>query len=88
MWLKPPFTVFSTGTEWKAASTDNSSATSNWNLAGNTGKDLAIIFVGTSGTKYLVIKTKSTEKLRVLSGVNMSIGLTALFVLPLWHKFE
>lgn len=70
-------TLFSNGTEWKAASNNNLMATSNWNLAGNAGTDPATNFVGTSDAKDLVIKTNSTEQLRVVSGGNIGIGLTA-----------
>ncbi len=49
-------TLFSNGTEWKAASTNNSSLSSDWNLTGNAGTTPGTHFVGTTDAQALVLK--------------------------------
>ena len=70
-------TLFSNGLEWKSASTNNASATSGWNLKGNSDTDPAANFIGTTDANDLVFKTNNVEKLRVLSGGNIGIGVSA-----------
>ena len=68
-------TLFSNGSEWKVANTNNSSSSSDWNLTGNAGTNPATNFVGTTDVQDLVIKTNNEEKVRVLSGGNVGIGV-------------
>ncbi|MFL5762498.1 MAG: beta strand repeat-containing protein [Bacteroidia bacterium] len=53
------------------------SASSGWNLTGNTGTTAGTNFVGTTDLKDLVIKTNGTERIRVLSTGNVGIGTSA-----------
>lgn len=69
-------TLFSNGTEWKISNNYNSSSSSDWNITGNTGTTAGTNFIGTTDAKDLVLKTNNTEKLRVLSGGNVGIGVT------------
>ncbi len=70
-------TIFSNGTEWKTSNDYNSSTSSNWDLTGNTGTIAGTNFVGTTDAKDLVLKTNNTERMRVLSGGNVGIGVTS-----------
>ncbi len=68
-------TLFSNGTNW---STKNSyMPQSSWNLAGNTATDPANDFIGTTDAQPFILKTSGVERLRVLSGGNIGIGVTA-----------
>jgi hypothetical protein len=67
-------TLFSNGTEWKAASTNNSSSSSDWNLTGNTGTTPGTNFVGTTDAKDLVLKTNNTSRVNVSSDGVTKIG--------------
>ncbi len=67
-------TLFSNGTEWKAASTNNSSSSSDWNLTGNAGTNAATNFVGTTDAKDLVLKTNNTSRVNVSSDGITTIG--------------
>ncbi len=48
-----------------------------WELTGNTGTNPAINFLGTTDAQDLVIKTNSTEQLRVLSTGEVGVGTPA-----------
>jgi len=48
-----------------------------WGLTGNSGTSAATNFLGTTDAASLVIKTNSTERMRVLSSGNIGIGTTA-----------
>ncbi len=48
-----------------------------WGLFGNIGTNPAINFLGTTDPQDLVIRTNGTERLRVLSGGNLSVTSTA-----------
>ncbi|MBA4318355.1 MAG: hypothetical protein C0412_08135 [Flavobacterium sp.] len=67
-------TLFSNGTEWKAASTNNSSSSSDWNLTGNAGTNAATNFVGTTDAKDLVLKTNNISRVNVSSDGITTIG--------------
>jgi hypothetical protein len=67
-------TLFSNGTEWKAASTNNSSSSSDWNLTGNTGTIPGTNFVGTTDATALVLKTNNTSRVNVSSDGVTKIG--------------
>jgi len=67
-------TLFSNGVEWKAASTYNSSSSSDWNLTGNAGTNAATNFVGTTDAKDLVLKTNNTSRVNVSSDGITKIG--------------
>jgi hypothetical protein len=67
-------TLFSNGTEWKAASTNNSSSSSDWNLTGNTGTTPGTNFVGTTDAKDLVLKTNNISRVNVSSDGITKIG--------------
>lgn len=64
----------SNATEWKAASTNNSSSSSDWNLTGNAGTTRSTNFVGTTDAKDLVIKTNATSRINVSSDGITKIG--------------
>ncbi|MDD5150921.1 MAG: hypothetical protein PHC28_10670 [Flavobacterium sp.] len=67
-------TLFSNGTEWKAASTNNSSLSSDWNLTGNAGTTPGTDFVGTTDAQDLVLKTNATSRINVTSAGVTTIG--------------
>ena len=67
-------TLFSNGTEWKAASTNNSSLSSDWNLTGNANTTPETHFVGTTDAKDLVLKTNNTSRINVSSDGVTKIG--------------
>jgi len=67
-------TLFSNATEWKAASTNNSSSSSDWNLTGNAGTTPGTNFVGTTDAKDLVLKTNNTSRVTVSSDGITKIG--------------
>lgn len=67
-------TLFSNGTEWKAASTNNSSSSTDWNLTGNAGTNAATNFVGTTDATALVLKTNNTSRVTVSSDGVTKIG--------------
>lgn len=67
-------TLFSNGTEWKAASTNNSSSLSNWNLTGNAGTTPGANFIGTTDAKDLVIKTNNVSRVNVSNDGVTKIG--------------
>lgn len=69
-------TLFSNGTEWKAASTNNSSLSSDWNLTGNAGTNPATNFVGTTDATALVLKTNNTSRVNITSAGETTIGGT------------
>lgn len=48
-----------------------------WILAGNSGTNPTNDFVETTDATDLVFRTNNVEKLRILSGGNIGIGLTA-----------
>jgi hypothetical protein len=63
--------LFSNGSEWKAAS--NSNLTSSWSVNGNTGTT-ATNFVGTIDAKDLVLKTNNTSRVNITSAGVTTIG--------------
>jgi hypothetical protein len=67
-------TLFSNGSEWKAASTNNSSSSSDWNLTGNAGTTAGTNFVGTTDAKDLVLKTNAISRVNVSSDGITKIG--------------
>ena len=67
-------TLFSNATEWKAASANNSSSSSDWNLIGNAGTTPGTNFVGTTDAKDLVLKTNNTSRVTVSSDGITKIG--------------
>lgn len=67
-------TLFSNGTEWKAASTNNSSSSSDWNLTGNAGTTPGTNFLGTTDAQGLILKTDATSRINVSSGGITTIG--------------
>lgn len=67
-------TLFSNGTEWKAASTNNSSSSSDWNLTGNAGTNAGTNFVGTTDATALVLKTNNVSRVNVSSDGITKIG--------------
>ncbi|MCX6190533.1 MAG: hypothetical protein NTW54_13245 [Bacteroidetes bacterium] len=67
-------TLFSNGTDW---STKGSYVPkSSWNLTGNTATDPATNFIGTTDAQPFILKTNGVERIRVLSGGNIGIGVT------------
>lgn len=66
-------TLFSNGTEWKAASANNSSSSSGWNLTGNSSTN-ASDFVGTTDAQPLIIKTNNASRINVSSDGITKIG--------------
>lgn len=46
-----------------------------WSITGNTGTNAGTNFLGTTDAKDLVLKTYSTERLRILSAGNIGIGI-------------
>lgn len=67
-------TLFSNGSEWKAASANNSSLSSGWNLTGNAGTTPGTNFVGTTDAKDLVLKTNNTSRVNISSAGETTIG--------------
>lgn len=67
-------TLFSNATEWKAASANNSSLSSDWNLTGNAGTNAGTNFVGTTDATALVLKTNATSRVNVSSDGITKIG--------------
>lgn len=65
-------TLFSNGSEWKAAS--NSNSTSSWSVNGNTGTNAATNFVGTTDAKDLVLKTNNASRINITSAGVTTIG--------------
>ena len=55
----------------------SSGASQAWGLTGNTGTTAGTNFIGTTDAKDFVIKTNNTEKMRVASSGDVSIGGTA-----------
>lgn len=63
-----------TTSKWVAVTSDATSATPSWLLAGNSGTTVGTDFIGTTDAKDLVLKTNNTERARVLSTGNVGIG--------------
>lgn len=72
-------TLFSNGSEWKAASSSNSS----WNLTGNSGTTAGTNFLGTTDATALSIKTNAVEHINVSSA-----GITTIGSVPNITKIE
>ncbi|MFO0399164.1 MAG: fibrinogen-like YCDxxxxGGGW domain-containing protein, partial [Sphingobacteriia bacterium] len=58
----------SNGTTWQSVS-----ATSNWQLTGNTGTNPAVEYLGTADATDFVLRTSALERVRILAGGNISI---------------
>jgi len=67
-------TLFSNGSEWKAASTNNSSSSSDWSLTGNAGTTPETNFLGTTDAQDLVLKTNNVSRVNVSSDGVTKIG--------------
>jgi hypothetical protein len=63
-------TLFSNGTEWKAASNSNSS----WNVKGNTGTSSTTNYIGTADATDLVLKTNAISRVNISSAGVTTIG--------------
>lgn len=62
------------GTKWIAF---GGSGGLNWSLTGNGGTTAGTNFIGTTDAVDWVVKTNNAERMRVLSGGNVGIGITA-----------
>ncbi len=63
-------TYTASGPAWSTA------AVTAWNLTGNTGTVAGTNFIGTTDAVDFVVRTNSSERMRVLSGGNVGIGVT------------
>lgn len=62
------------GLQWVRFAAGNGTA---WTLTGNAGTTAGTNFIGTTDAVDWVIKTNNSEKMRVLSGGNVGIGITS-----------
>ena len=60
---------------WQAVSSGGGAA--GWELTGNSGTTAGTNFIGTTDAVALVVKANNTERMRVLSGGNVGIGLSS-----------
>lgn len=52
------------------------SSTAQWSLTGNAGTNVANNFLGTTDNRALVFRTNNLERMRILTGGNVGIGVT------------
>jgi len=60
---------------WRA--TNGGPGGSNWGILGNSGTNPSTNFWGTTDNQDIVVRTNNTEKMRVLTGGNVGIGVAA-----------
>ena len=64
------------GTKWvRFAYSPSGSSADAWNVLGNTGTNPTTNFLGTIDPQDLVFRTNNTERMRILSGGNVGIGV-------------
>ena len=62
------------GSAWMKLETGGSGTITSWELTGNSGTTVGTNFLGTTDTEDLAFKTKSIERLRILSDGRIHIG--------------
>jgi hypothetical protein len=56
---------------------DSGAVGGDWNLSGNSGTSAAVNYLGTADLVDLVVRTNAIERMRILSGGNVGIGIAA-----------
>lgn len=71
----PGFYYWSTATsKWVAVTSDATSATPSWLLAGNSGTTAGTDFIGTTDAVDLILKTNNTQRLKIENAVSPTTG--------------